>query len=148
MGKCTSMNWTMYMLFVSTVKQTLLESSDDTPYIQSHNINSLTHRVNKLFNDKLCSVLCSSQHNEEWSSRGVTAFTTTCVWWPGVLCSHCSAGQTSIYKGIVLHRRTLTITHESKTTLINQTFDLIYIAFLFMFIGNVYSGGAQWRIHL
>lgn len=28
-------------------------------------------------------------------------------------------------------------------SVINQTFDLIYIVFLFMFIGDVYSGGAQ-----
>lgn len=81
----------------------------------SYTVYSLTHRVNNLFKSKLCSVLCSSQHKEEWSSRGVTAVPTTCVRWPSVLCSHCSAGQTSVYQGI-LHIRTHTLRHANKIT--------------------------------
>lgn len=50
----------------------------------------------------IISTLClfSSKYNKERFSGSVTAVSATCIWWPSMLCSHSSAGQTSVYQGI------------------------------------------------
>lgn len=81
-------------------------------------------------------LFCSSKHYKEWSGRSVTAVTTACVRWPGVLRRHCSPGQASVHQGIV--KMSSELQHTSGQ----------FLMFVFVVVGNVHSRRAKWRIYL